>query len=64
MDELTAEDIEDTIALLESSQSVGMNKAEYIISHALSDDFKNRLVCELYELSKAMDAYKRRTKEC
>jgi len=58
MYELTAEEIEDAIALLENRQSAGMNKAEYIINHASSDDFKNRLVDELYSLGEAMDNYR------
>lgn len=64
MSEFTVEYIEDTIALLESRRSVGVNKAQYIISHATKDDFKNRLADELYDLVLAMDAYERRITKC
>jgi hypothetical protein len=63
MDKLQRELVEDTIIALNNNESTAVSEAQDILKYASSDDFKNRLVDELYDLDKAMDDHIRRA-EC
>lgn len=56
--EITASQIEEVLARLDDDYPAGLDEAQFILEHATSDDYKDRLANELHDLNARMDRVK------